>query len=274
MTQNLIGISGKIGSGKDSVGNILLYLAAKKYNFPGLLNKDTKFTTSQIINHPYDNGTHTKWHIKKFAFKLKLITSILTGCPINELENQQFKNSYLSDDWNYSGSDKKGIFTYHSEYSQEKIKQYTYREFLQRLGTEAIRNQIHPNTWVNALFADYKINNPKEGKTYSTLDMPNWIITDVRFPNEAKAIKDRGGLVIKVDRPNYCPTCKIDKTINQGGLCTRTDCPSIKLVHESETALDAWEFDYIIHNTSTSDALIHKVEIMVDLFQSLGNINL
>ena len=31
MKNNLIGIAGKIGSGKDTVGNILQYLAAEKY---------------------------------------------------------------------------------------------------------------------------------------------------------------------------------------------------------------------------------------------------
>ena len=29
---------------------------------------------------------------------------------------------------------------------------------------------------------------------------PNWIITDVRFPNEADAIKGRGGIIIRVNR--------------------------------------------------------------------------
>ena len=31
-------------------------------------------------------------------------------------------------------------------------------------------------------------------------EYPNWIITDCRFPNEAKAIKDRDGISIRVNR--------------------------------------------------------------------------
>ena len=30
---------------------------------------------------------------------------------------------------------------------------------------------------------------------------PNWIITDVRFHNEVKAIKDRKGILVRVERP-------------------------------------------------------------------------
>ena len=73
----------------------------------------------------------------------------------------------------------------------------TYREFLQKLGTEAMRDGLHTNVWVNALFADY-IPHKKEGGFQRSVkdtngipydfeyevEYPNWIITDMRFPNE------------------------------------------------------------------------------------------
>jgi hypothetical protein len=57
-------------------------------------------------------------------------------------------------------------------------------------------------------------------------DLPNWIITDVRFMNEAIAIKNQGGFIIRVDRPDI-------KLIND---------------HPSETELDNWNFDYKVAN--------------------------
>jgi hypothetical protein len=101
----------------------------------------------------------------------------------------------------------------------------TVREFLQKLGTDGLRDGLHGNVWVNALFADYTPTH-------------NWIITDVRFPNEAKAIKDRGGIIIRVDRPFVKP-------INN---------------HSSEIALDEWNFDYKIGNVSDLKSLAFTVE--------------
>lgn len=66
----------------------------------------------------------------------------------------------------------------------------------------------------------------KEGK--QKVFYPNWIITDCRFPNEAQAVKDKGGIIIRIDRPGVNP-------IND---------------HPSETGLDNWKFDYKIANLS------------------------
>ncbi len=73
--------------------------------------------------------------------------------------------------------------------------------FKQVLGTDALRNGLHENTWVNALMAEYKSgpfcpDAPAEDDT----KLPDWIITDTRFPNEAQAIKNAGGIVNRVDR--------------------------------------------------------------------------
>mgnify|MGYP002478018656 CR=1 FL=1 len=61
----IIGINGKIGAGKDTVGTIIQGLL--------LTNK----------NQSSD--------IKKFAGKLKQIASILTGIPVKKFEDQEFK---------------------------------------------------------------------------------------------------------------------------------------------------------------------------------------
>ena len=110
----------------------------------------------------------------------------------------------------------------------------TVREFLQRLGTDGLRTGLHENTWVNALMADYEgtYDLDTDRTTY-----PNWIITDTRFPNEAEAIKNAGGIVIRIDRPGVT-------AVN---------------AHPSETALDNWKFDHKIMNGSDLTSLLFSV---------------
>ncbi len=115
----------------------------------------------------------------------------------------------------------------------------TVREFLQKLGTEGLRNNLHGNVWVNALFADYKA---PESSRYDIKGLPNWIITDVRFPNEAQAIKDKGGIVVRIDRP---------------------DNPTSPSNHSSEVALDNWDFDMNIVNESL-EGLVETAKLILE----------
>ncbi len=203
----LIGISGKIGAGKDTVGVIIRQLA--------------------ITNNGAD------WDIRKFAGKLKIVASLLTGISIEKFEDQEFKKTILGPEW---GKETKS----NPLNAIEPFKDITFvemmsvRDLLQKLGTEAMRNGLHQNTWVNALFADFKE------------DM-HWIITDMRFPNEYKAIKDKGGITIRVNRPGH-----------------GTSMTDLASAHPSETALDGFEFDYTINNDGDLDKLISLVrEILV-----------
>jgi hypothetical protein len=208
----LIGINGYAGSGKDTVGKIIQYLlsAFNGVNLEKILNNYEEYE--------WMLEEQSEWEIKKYAGKLKEIASLLTGIPVQKFEDQEFKNTYLSEEWRVHGLPMR------------------VREFLQYLGTNALRNCLHQNTWVNALFADYKC--VPADRAPKGWDCNNWIITDVRFPNEAKAIKDRGGIVIRVDRPFVKP-------INN---------------HASETALDNWNFDYKIGNVSDLKSLAFTVE--------------
>lgn len=208
----LIGINGYAGSGKDTVGRIIQYLlsAFNGVNLEKILNNYEEYE--------WMLEEQSEWEIKKFAGKLKQIASLLTGIPIEKFEDQEYKNTYLGDQWRVHGLPMR------------------VREFLQYLGTNALRECLHQNTWVNALFADYKC--VPADRAPKGWDCDNWIITDVRFPNEAKAIKDRGGIVIRIDRPFVKP-------IN---------------AHTSETALDSWNFDYKIGNVSDITSLAFTIE--------------
>ena len=77
---------------------------------------------------------------------------------------------------------------------------------------------------------------------------PNFIITDTRFENELEAVKKRKGITIRVNRSfNHKMGSKETGTIN------------LTPEHESETALDNAEFDYVIDNNGTISELIDKM---------------
>lgn len=245
---NLIGVHGKINSGKDTVGAIIQYLTSDYYpdkSFMRFLEKEN----SDWGPPRYD------WEIRKFADKLKEIVCLLIGCTREQLEDREFKETPLGEEWkvykidyqtDYDDidhdhskiflSEEDAINWYEPLYLRPLRGRYmnlTPRLLLQLLGTEAGRQIIHPNIWVNALFADYKLD-------HGVVIEPNWIITDVRFPNEAKAIADRGGILIKVVRP---------ETDHLAGD------------HESETALDQYVgWDLVLDNSKDFDYLIQQLE--------------
>ncbi len=74
---------------------------------------------------------------------------------------------------------------------EEAKKEPEVRELLQRLGTEGGRVALGKDVWVNTLF------------TQPT--GPRIVIPDVRFENEAQAIRARGGSVIRIHRPGTGP---------------------------------------------------------------------
>lgn len=202
----IIGVNGYSGSGKDTVGTIIQYL-----NCPNVGNNPIEKVCANYEEHEWWLYEQSDWEIRKFAGKLKDIASHLTGIDIEDFEDQEFKKTNLGREW-WTTCD-------------EGWQPMTVREFLQKLGTDALRNGLHDNVWVNALMADYT-------------EDSNWIITDTRFANEAMAIKQRGGIILRVDRPGVKP-------IND---------------HPSETGLDNWNFDYRIQNLDDIFALKQTVE--------------
>jgi len=61
------------------------------------------------------------------------------------------------------------------------------RDLWIKFGTNAVRNHVHQDTWLNALLL---------GVTCDVL-----IVTDVRFPGEAEKIRGMGGALFRVDNP-------------------------------------------------------------------------
>lgn len=219
----IIGLAGKIGSGKDLAGTYLQHIAGEQHSYD---------IDEWELEHEGYREYMSDWDIQKFGGPLKDVVCILLGCTREQLEDREFKEKELGKEWHVD------------DYKP------TVRDLLQRMGTEAGREQIHPDIWVNALFSKYKQQelgeDIEDGTRYMVKgDYPNWIITDVRFPNEVKAIEDRGGVVIKIHRP---------------GLESSR--------HESEIALDNWNFTYKITNDGTKEELYRK---LVDIYSKIKN---
>lgn len=68
-----------------------------------------------------------------------------------------------------------------------------FRELQQRMGTEVGREQFGETFWTDIA-----------ARKVDAIDGPV-VITDVRFANEAQFVKDRGGLVWKIERPGVGP---------------------------------------------------------------------
>jgi len=292
----IIGISGKLNSGKDTVGKIIQYLTTVKN--PDSQEFELKYASTHI------NIENSDWQIKKFADSLKDIVCILLGCTREQLEDREFKEKELGEEWFktiwWIKSNHNNLEKFYSKEEAEEFLSHckenylqdvyialedimlTPRLLLQLLGTEGGRNIIHPNIWVNALFSGYKpypkqkwyeSKNPLAGyigncrvcgerwyspnkynrfcKKHNDLQpdiYPNWITTDLRFPNELEAIKQRNGITIRVDRP-------LQKMKNGMLKLKHTSLTQ----HPSETALDDAEFDFTINNDKDISHLIQEV---------------
>lgn len=110
----------------------------------------------------------------------------------------------------------------------------TPRKILQRVGTECFRNSFGDDIWIKIL---------KRNIFNSSCDC---VITDVRFKNEAEAIKSWGGILWRIDRPNR---------------------PIVES-HVSETELDNWNgWDKIVVNDGTKEQLFEKVDQLMKEFK-------
>lgn len=103
----------------------------------------------------------------------------------------------------------------------------TGREYHQYFGTEAHRDVFGTSFWIDAVLDSYV---PDAGELL--------VITDVRLPNEAEAIRDQGGEIWQIIRPGK---------------------PITEARHSSEQPLPEDLIDHVIRNTKDRDHLRRSV---------------
>lgn len=201
----IIGFTGVKGSGKDTAGNYLV----SEYGFQKI----------------------------SFADKLKESAAALFGIHKSlwdELKNDRTATITLSRDvaekWFNDGCTGPSGEPYY--WDHRDIACVSAREFLQLYGTESHRDVFGQNFWVHHALVDIDPN----------LD---YVVTDVRFDNEAIAIVERGGFVFKVDRD----TGATDTHVSEAGVS------------------EAW-IDEVIDNNSSLGELYEQLDSYFEDYRS------
>lgn len=279
----IIGISGKKNSGKDTIADMIQQIDPK-WERKAFANKLKEFLAS-ILNIPVSKfedrefkntplgpeWTQWKWNYVSWYYAepesfddcgSRSLTKASGICTSLSEARAKIQLVRKNDDNHMNG------FDYASDIN---VVEMTPRLMMQLTGTNACTSIVHPNIWVNALMVDYEpLSCMPECKGipacvaptgYNCKEYPNWIITDVRFPNEAKAVKDAGGVLIRVNRK--CEYC------NQTGNTHKMGCERLQDEHLSETALDNYEqFDYIVQNNEGLKELINAVQFIYKEIES------
>jgi hypothetical protein len=205
----LIGIHGAAGSGKDTTANVVLRLVAER----GL-----------------------RGEILAFADPLKRIAQDLWGFSDAALWGPSEKRNEPDPRWPRDHVWDRPAWIYgrtcarcRTAVESQACNPLSPREALQLLGTEVAR-QIHPDTWTRHLL-----------RRIAACSADVVAVPDVRFPNEADALRAAGGRVWFVVRP-------------VGGLA------GAAAVHASETSLRGYRFDATIDNGGTLEDLAERVK--------------
>lgn len=131
----------------------------------------------------------------------------------------------------------------------------TPRWVLQHWGTEVCRVGFHDDIWIASL----------ENKLRQADD--NVVISDVRFPNEIKAIRNAGGLVFRINRGGlpdwYDDALAVNRGPNHIGWALSKDRIGKLKIHASEWAWIGHKFDGELDNNTTFDSLFDQLKSRV-----------
>lgn len=168
----IIGISGKINSGKSTFANLLVAKGFQKFSFADWMKQYCAAIYGVPIDWMYDQtmkeDTSRMWNI---------------GSLVNDLRELE-QMGYSADECRRLIANLDVILGRHYFVS--------LREMLQFVGTEYLRKldpNFHVKRTVEHLYTD-----------------KNYVCDDLRFPNEADALRGKGASLIRVDRPTHSDT--------------------------------------------------------------------
>lgn len=128
----------------------------------------------------------------------------------------------------------------------------TPRWVLQYWGTEVCRQGFHDDIWIASL----------ENRLLKTKD--DIVISDVRFPNEIKAIKRAGGKVVRIVRGSDPEWYNDAKLANAGESVIGSAIARAKMrstgIHSSEWSWIGNGIDFEIDNNGTIDSLFEQIK--------------
>ncbi|MFA6166492.1 MAG: hypothetical protein WC700_07755 [Gemmatimonadaceae bacterium] len=210
MSQPILGISGVMGAGKDTLAERICHVfpGYSRRKFGTILREAVTtltgfaFTGDDAADKAHDLSavamTCTRWVVR-----LSDTIHGVVGKSEGDVSVRMFRVLFPGE---------------HRSFETVALRM-TVGRLLQVLGTECFRELVGPDVWVDALFRRWEA----EGR-------PPIVVADVRFPNEVAALVRRGGVVIRVER-----------------VAARRDDGRV-VAHASEHALDGVPPDVTIAN--------------------------
>ena len=136
------------------------------------------------------------------------------------------------------------------------MPELTPRLMLQLWGTEVCRVGFHDDIWIASL----------ENKLRTSTD--NVVISDCRFPNEIKSIREAGGIIVWVKRgelPEWYEDAVNSNRGETGNFAWATSRSRLEKIgiHASETAWVGTKFDAVLDNNGSIDDLFEQVKDLV-----------
>lgn len=223
----IIAISGVRNSGKSTTGGFLEFLLSTP-----------KFLHHYWIYKRFPNlKLKGNWLNVSFAGSLKEMLAVLLRVPVEKFEDRDFKENVFIDfnDLTFhrrENLDKNKILS-DSKFSRKvremsidvRANLLSIRQLLQYWGTEIMRRHLGDQLWSLTTL-----------KLAETHDL---IISDMRFKVEAEMVKERGGIVIYIDRPG----CEVGNH--------QSEREAFELYQEGKC-------DHVIHNNGTLEDLFEK----------------
>ena len=185
---------------------------------------------------------------ESFANSVKDSISVVFGWNREMLEGDTVQSRAFREQPDAFWSDKLG-------------KPFSPRMALQLMGTEAGRDVFHPDLWIFTA-----LRRMQENK--------NYVLADVRFPNEIQRIREAGGKIVWVRRgelPEWYETAFRENTTPWDEQYILEDHEQLMAqkypdVHFSEWAWVGQELDGVITNDGSLDDLYKQIDLLLESF--------
>lgn len=226
LNKRLIAVSGVKGSGKDSVSSMLQYCLSVP-----------KMFRQYFFYKNFRKWIKPKYKRIAFADSLKKMLSDLLNISLDKFYIREFKEGCIIN-----------ISTLEGNWLGEKLSDSKFnklvkqldpsltetnlslRQLLQYFGTEIMQKYFGKRVWINSTM---------QNRSEYT------IISDLRFIEEYNTVKEKKGIVIYVNRPNY----EFGQHASE---------------REMKELLENYKYDFIINNNGSIEDLFNQVKELIN----------